>query len=54
MKPVVYEPIPEYNQETQYILQLEPIEKEGCIYYGIEIKDLEIDELRAIIASMAV
>lgn len=44
MKPIIYEEIPEYNQETQYIIQLEPVEQEDCIYYGVEIRELEVED----------
>lgn len=45
MKPDVYAEIPEFNQETQYVVQLPPVEQEnGDIYYGVEVKDLEIDD----------
>ena len=45
MKPEVYQEIPDYNQETQYVIQLPPVELEnGDIYYGVEVKELEIDD----------
>ena len=41
----IYQEIPQFNQETQYAIQLPPVELEnGDIYYGIEVKDLEIDD----------
>jgi hypothetical protein len=43
-KPIVYALIPEFNQETQYVVQLDPVEKDDCIYYGVEIKDLPEQE----------
>ena len=41
----IYQEIPQFDQETQYIIQLPPVELDnGDIYYGVEIKDLEIDD----------
>ena len=45
MKPEVYQKIPDYDQETQYVIQLPPVELDnGDIYYGIEVKELELTE----------
>ena len=44
MKPDVYQEIPDYDQETQYVVQLEPIELEDCIYYAVEVRDLDLDD----------
>ncbi len=44
MKPEVYQEIPDYDQETQYVVQLEPIEMEDCIYYAVEVRDLDLDD----------
>ena len=45
----IYAEIPELNQETQYVIQLPPVELEnGDIYYGIEIKELEQTETEMI------
>jgi hypothetical protein len=50
MKPEVYQEIPDYDQETQYVIQLPPVELEnGDIYYGVEIKELEIDDTESMI-----
>ena len=43
-KPIIYAEIPEFNQSTQYIIQLEPVEQGDCIYYGVEIKELPPSE----------
>lgn len=43
-KPIVYEDIPEFDQETQVIYQLAPVEKDDCIFYGVEIVDVPIQE----------
>ena len=41
----IYQAISQFDQETQYVIQLPPVELEnGDIYYGVEIKDLEIDD----------
>ena len=42
---MIYEQIPQFNQETQYVVQLPPVELEdGTLYYGVEVRDLEQDE----------
>ncbi len=46
----IYQEIPDYDQETQYVIQLPPVELEnGDIYYGVEIKELEIDDTESMI-----
>ena len=46
----IYQEIPQYDQETQYVIQLPPVELEnGDIYYGIEVKELEIDDTESMI-----
>jgi len=41
----IYQEIPQYDQETQYVIQLPPVELDnGDIYYGVEVKELEIDD----------
>ncbi len=46
----IYQEIPQYDQETQYVIQLPPVELEnGDIYYGVEIKELEIDDTESMI-----
>jgi len=46
----IYQEIPQFNQETQYVIQLPPVELEnGDIYYGIEIRELEIDDTESMI-----
>ena len=45
-KAVIYAEIPEFDQATQYVVQLPPVETADVIYYGVEVKELEIvDEL---------
>ena len=46
----IYQEIPQFNQETQYVIQLPPVELDnGDIYYGVEIKELEIDDTESMI-----
>jgi hypothetical protein len=46
----IYQEIPQYDQETQYVIQLPPVELEnGDIYYGVEVKELEIDDTESMI-----
>ena len=44
-KPITYEKLPDnFDQTTQYVVQLEPIENDERIYIGIEVRDLEIED----------
>ena len=38
-----YEDIPTYNQETQYVVEREPVDMGDYLYIGLEVKDMEID-----------
>ena len=38
-----YEDIPAYNQETQYVVEREPVDMGEYLYIGLEVKDVEID-----------
>ena len=38
-----YEEIPAYNQETQYVVEREPVDMGDNLYIGLEVKDMEID-----------
>ena len=38
-----YEEIPMYDQETQYVVECEPVDMGDYIYVGLEVKDMEID-----------
>ena len=42
-KPKRYEKIPLFNQETQYVIQKEPVDMGDYFYVGLEVKDMEID-----------
>ena len=39
-KPVIYAPIPDFNQETQAVYQLEPVDMGEYIEIGVEVRDL--------------
>lgn len=41
-KEIIYADIPEFDQATQYVVQLPPVEMADAIYYGVEVKELEI------------
>ena len=42
---MVYAPIPgTFDQATQYVVQLEPVENTDHIFVGVEVKTLEISE----------
>ena len=42
-KPVIFEKIPEFDQETQAVYQVGPVEREDDIYVGVEIRYVELD-----------
>ena len=44
-KPVVFGEIPEFDQETQAVYQIGPVEREDDIYVGVEIRYVELDEM---------
>ncbi len=44
MKPAVYAPVPEFDQETQYVIQLSPVDMGDHIFVGNEVRQMEIDE----------
>ena len=43
-KPVIFAPIPEFDQTTQAVYQIGPIEREDDIYVGVEVRYVEVDE----------
>jgi hypothetical protein len=43
-KPVVYADILEFDQEKQYIIQSEPVDRGDDIYFGVEIKTIVQDD----------
>lgn len=44
MKPIVYAPVPDFDQWTQYVVQTEPVDMGDYIYVGNEVRAVEIDE----------
>jgi len=42
-KPVVWGEIPEFDQETQAIYQIGPVDRGDDIYVGVEIRYVELD-----------
>ncbi len=43
-KPIVYAPIPEFDQETQVVFQTEPVDMGDHIFFGVEVRDVPRDE----------
>lgn len=43
-KRIIYATIPEFDQNTQYVIQLPPVENDEEIFYGVEVKTLEQSE----------
>lgn len=43
-KPIIYEAIPDFDQETQAVYQTEPVDMGDHIYVGVEIRDVEQDD----------
>ncbi len=43
-KPVVYEDVPLFDQETQYVIQQPPVDLSDHIYMGVEVREVEQDE----------
>lgn len=47
-----YEEIPAYNQETQYVVEREPVDMGEYIFIGLEVKDMENDLLISVIPEL--
>ena len=45
-KPVIYEKIPTYNQESQAVFELQPEDRGDHIYVGLEVREVPQDEPR--------
>ena len=46
-KPVMYEDVPLFDQETQYVIQQPPVDLGDHIYIGVEVREMEqVDEQR--------
>ena len=43
-KSIVHEIVPEFDQQTQYVVELDPVELEDCIFIGCEVRTMEIGE----------
>lgn len=43
-KPVIYAPVPVFDQSAQYVVQLAPVEMEDHFFVGVEVKQMEISE----------
>ena len=43
-KPKIYSEIPEFDQYTQAVYQLSPVELDDCIFYGVEVIDMPPQE----------
>jgi hypothetical protein len=43
-KPKHYAEIPNYNQETQYVVEKEPVDMGDYIWIDLEVKDMKIEE----------
>ena len=43
-KPVVYEAVPLFDQETQYVVQSPPVDAGDYIYMGVEVREMEQDD----------
>ena len=42
-KPLVYADVPDFDQETQYVVQGEPVDRGDDIYFGVEVKTIVQD-----------
>lgn len=44
-KPIIYAPVPStFDQRTQYVVQLAPVEMADHIFVGVEIRELELSQ----------
>lgn len=43
-KQIIYDPVLEFDQLTQYAMQGDPVEKDDCIYYPCVVNDLPPQE----------
>jgi len=43
-KQIIYAPVPEFDQLTQYVMQGDPVEKDDFIYYPCIVHDLPPQE----------
>jgi len=40
-KPVVYEDVPSFDQETHYVVQQPPVDAGNHIFMGVELREME-------------
>jgi hypothetical protein len=51
-KPIIYAELPEnFDQTTQYAIQSLPIENDDCVYMGINIIDLPVENVNEVLAA---
>jgi len=43
-KEKIYAEIPKFDQGTQYVIQVDPVESEKSIYYGVKVLDMSPEE----------
>lgn len=43
-KPIVHQPVPNYDQQTQYVVELSPVEYEDHIFIGCQVLDMPPEE----------
>jgi len=51
-KPIMYAPIPEFDQETQYVVQTEPVDMGEYVEVGVEVRDLSPQEEGGMVEGM--
>jgi hypothetical protein len=44
-KPIVYAEIPEYDQETQAVFELPPVDNGDHIFVGLEVREVPRDDV---------
>lgn len=44
VKEKIYAEIPDFDQETEYVVQLPPVETDGEIFYGVKVLTIPPDE----------
>jgi hypothetical protein len=47
-KPIVHQEVPAFDQQTQYVVEITPVELEDCIYIGCEVRQMELEDERGI------
>jgi hypothetical protein len=43
-KPITYEQIPDFDQQTHAVYQLDPVDRGEDIYIGIRVEELELED----------